>query len=127
MRINITNRDKIEEALDLANGKATTRTVEFDELDLIAEQIENSLLDKGLCKTLWTGLKFSVQPKIEHVAKAYWRSGTPMITEIVLERGVNSWFLADAGRKIMRTRKTMMLGKYSEEQVKAILDNSVKF
>lgn len=127
MKINVNNFKKIQEALDVANGKCRTRLVNRWNVESHVIMIEKSLTTKGIPKKDWKGLKFSVQPDAEKLPNAYYKKGIPTATQFILERGSNSWFMIDAKRTDMRTNRIEMLSKFSEKHIESIINNAYKF
>ena len=98
MKINIDNANNVEKitaAINEAEGRATVRTITFDDiLDAVAAIEEK--LRRILPKKALAGLKFAVNPNAQTFPAAY--NGVPMSTQFILERGSKAWFLVNVYR-----------------------------
>jgi hypothetical protein len=100
MRINLTNNDKIRDALASVNGTATAHT--FTSASDIAPGLamaESELKGLGLRKPSWTGARVTIQSQ-GPTASAY--KYTAIGTAVELERGASGWFMVDATRIDLR-------------------------
>jgi len=127
MKHNIRNEEKVNLALAAANGKATTRTATFEDVQDYVAKIEKRLTALGLPKNLWQGLRFSVQPGAGKVPGCYYRKGIPNATSFELERGAKHWFLTNTSRDIMRGTRILIQTWYTQAQRDAIIDGARMF
>jgi len=128
MKINVTNFDKIEQALAIANGKATARLAHRQDVEAYVIIIKKSLTEKGIPKNLWKGLKFRVMPGAEKLPNAYFKRGMPSATEFTLERGASGWFMTSCNRSEFHdNHRLALVGKFSEEQEQAIIRQANRF
>ena len=102
MRINTSNKEKMQIAINAAQAKANTRTVDMSTVDNLMLVAEKWLKNKGIPKSCWLGNKFSYA---EHVnCNSYSRkSFTADSTEIHIERGSSGWFLTGVRRVSLAT------------------------
>jgi len=96
MRINITNRGKIEAALEAVNGRARSFTVESArQVEDYAKHLERELERRGVKKSERKGALGNCTPA-GPTARAYkYRAHS---TTIYLERGASGWFLIGVER-----------------------------
>ena len=128
MKINVTNFDKIEQALAIANGKATVRLAHRQNAESYVVIIEKALTEKGIPKNLWKGLKFQIMPGAEKLPNAYFKRGMPSATEFTLERGASGWFMTSCNRSEFHdNHRLALVGKFTEEQDQAIISKAYKF
>ena len=128
IKITEKNFNKIEQALQEANGKATARLAHRQDVEAYVVIIEKALTEKGILKNLWKGLKFRVTPGAEKLPNAYFKKGTPSATYFVLERRATGWFLIDAKRvEFHEAHKLVLISGYSEEQERAIIRQANRF
>ena len=128
MKINVKNFDAIEKALQEANGKATARLADLQDVQDYVIIIEKSLTEKGIPKNLWQGLKFQIMPQSENLPNAYFKRGTPQATQFTLERGSTGWFMTSACRnEFYHSRKILMITNFTKEQERAIIREAYKF
>lgn len=98
MKINVTNSQKIESALEAVNGRAVAHTLRHrcQILD-ITRRAEKDLSQRGLPKKLWGGTRITFRPA--GPGKAYARKGKFVVsTHVTIERGASAWFLVDCKR-----------------------------
>ena len=102
MKINTTNIEKMQVAINAAQAKATTRTVNVATVSELIEVAEKWLKSKGIPKSCWLGSKFSYA---EHVnCNSYSKkSFTADSTEIYIECGASGWFLTGVRRVSLAT------------------------
>jgi hypothetical protein len=128
MKINVTNFDKIEQALAIANGRATVRLAHRQNAEAYVVIIEKALTEKGIPKNLWKGLKFRVMPGAEKLPNAYFNKGAPSATSFTLERMASGWFMVAASRKeFYKSQMLTLLTAFTEEQKEAIISKAYKF
>ena len=128
MKINVTNFNKIEQALAIANGKATVRLAHRQNAESYVVIIEKALTEKGIPKNLWKGLKFQIMPQSENLPNAYFKRGTPQATQFTLERGSTGWFMTSACRnEFYHSRKILMITNFTDEQERAIISKAYRF
>jgi hypothetical protein len=100
MRINLTNNDKIREALASVNGTATAHTFTgASDLAPGLAMAELELKRLGLRKPSWTGARVRIHSQ-GPTASAY--KYAAIGTRVILERGATGWFMVDAGRIDLR-------------------------
>ena len=125
------NMEKVEQALAEANGRAQTRLASGSDVEAYVKKIEQELASKGLSKKLWLGMKFRVMPGAEEVSRAYLKAShhvAPSATFFDIERRDSGWFLVGAGRDTFyKSEQICLLGWYTEEQKKAIIEHAYKF
>lgn len=100
IKVDERNKDKIEDVLAKANGKAVTHTMWwFTEVDAAARSFEKALEDHFLLKKDRAGAVCKFRPSGKNLAKSY--NFGAITTEITLERRASGWFLTNA----IRSRK----------------------
>ena len=128
MKINVKNFDAIEKALQEANGKATARLADLQDVQDYVIIIEKSLTEKGIPKNLWQGLKFQIMPGAEKLPNAYFKRGVPSATAFVLERGSTGWFMTSCKRsEFHENHKLVLISRFTEEQEQAIISKAYRF
>jgi len=128
--IKVTNKnfEKIELEIKIANGKATTRLANIQDVEDYVSINEKALTEKGIPKKYWKGMKFVVQPGAETLPKAYYKKGRPQATEFTLERMTNGWFVISCKRsEFYENHKLMFISGFTEEQKEAIISKAYKF
>jgi hypothetical protein len=123
MKININDKEKVNEALAVVNARVRNAT-HYDVLNLVT-RIEHDLEGKGLLKKYWTGLKFRCNPNPETFPHAY--KGVPMATYFTVERYPSGWFLVGVERRECKTDFISLVSGLSEEQKQGVLDAFCKF
>ena len=123
MKINIRDKEKVEEALEAVNARV--RNAGHTNVLAMVNIIEHRLEHKGLFKKYWTGLRFQCNPNPEKFPNAY--KGTPMATYFTLERYPSGWFLVGVERKECRTDFITLVSGLDEEQKQGVLDAFYKF
>lgn len=128
IKVNEQNQKAIQQMLDEANGKAKVRTASYQSVVAFIFKIEKRLAQKDLPKNLWKGLRFSVQPQAENLPNSYFKRGTPMATEFILERGASGWFILSAKRSSFFSGvTTRLISGWNDEQKAKLYENSLKF
>jgi hypothetical protein len=96
MRINLTNDDKIRDALASVNGTATAHTLtSASDIAPGLAMAESELKRLGLRKPQWKGAIVTIHSKGPS-AKAY--KYAAIGTSVRLERGASGWFMIEARR-----------------------------
>jgi hypothetical protein len=90
MKINITNIEKVNSAIEEAEGKATSRTISVTDINELVVDIEKRL-SNILNKKDWSGLTFYCDNNAQSFPAAY--KFSPESTHVILERGASSWFI----------------------------------
>ena len=125
------NRESIEKAMAVANGRAQYRLAFASDVEAYVKKVEQSLEKLGLPKKLWTGMKFECMPCSEDLPKAYFKAShgsAPSATSFDIERKATGWFFLGAGRYTFYKRCDLsLLTKFTEEQKQAIIDHAYKF
>jgi len=128
IKITEKNFNKIEQALQEANGKATARLAHRQDVEAYVVIIEKALTEKGIPKNLWKGLKFQIMPGAEKLPNAYFKRGMPSATEFTLERGASGWFMTSCNRSEFHdNHRLALVGKFTEEQEQAIISKAYRF
>ena len=123
MKINIRDKEKVNEALAVVNARV--RNASHYDVNNLVNIIEHRLEHKGLFKKHWTGLRFRCNPNPEKFPNAY--KGVPMATYFTVERYPSGWFLVGVERKECRTDFITLVSGLSEEQKQGVLDAFYKF
>ena len=123
MKINIRDKEKVNEALAVVNARV--RNASHYDVENVVERIELNLQQKGLLKKYWTGLRFQCNPNAGKFPNAY--KGIPMATYFTVERYPSGWFLVGVERKECRTDHITLVSGLSEEQKQGVLDAFYKF
>ncbi|MCF8094461.1 MAG: hypothetical protein K9J79_03780 [Desulfobacteraceae bacterium] len=93
MKINISNKDKVQEAIDKAEAGCSARLID-DDIDKVIEKAEEKLAELRILKKHWNGCRIDSLPPA--VANKYF--GRPEGTMVVLKRFASGWFLTEAFR-----------------------------
>lgn len=123
MKINIKDKEKVDNVLGTVNARvrnATHYTVET-----MVDRIERGLERKGLPKKYWTGLTFLCNPNAERFPNAY--KGVPMATYFTVERYPSGWFLVGVERRECKTEAITLVSGLSDEQKRGVLNAFYKF
>lgn len=123
MKINIRDKEKVNEVLAVLNARVRNAT-HYD-VKKVVDRIEFELQQKGLLKKYWTGLRFRCNPNPEKFPNAY--KGVPMATYFTVERYPSGWFLVGAERKECGTDYITLVSGLDEEQKQGVLDAFYKF
>ncbi len=120
MKINVNDREKLQKALDEVQGKAKTRTLDYENIIDAVERFEMQL-EKLLPKKYWQGIGCIHDRHAQNFPNAY--KGEPLSTKVWFVRGASGWFVT----AITRTRTSSAGHQYtmlrlSDEQSKAIVD-----
>ena len=102
MKINITNEAKLAEAINKAQKRAKTRTIEAKDVRAAVEKIEKEL---RIPKKSMVGIQAEIDANAQDFPKAYKYS--PESTVVDVERTASGWVVID-----IRRDKTH--GKYKE-------------
>jgi hypothetical protein len=90
MKINTTNKDKLNAAIDKAEGtKVSARMVDAGNITRMINEIEGKL-SWLMFKKDWQGLTFHLDYHAQSFPGAY--KGRPESTQVQIERGSNAWF-----------------------------------
>ena len=113
MRINITNKEKIEAALAEVQKLSQVRMIGYQDI-LDAVKYSEEKLSNILLKKDWVGLKVQADPNAQQFPNAY--KYRPESTQFVLEKGVNDWFLTRLERYYTHDRiaKYTIVGLYNK-------------
>lgn len=87
-KVNVTNRELVEQKIALAQGKATARTIDYQTVLDTLESIE-ARLTSILYKKDWTGIVVKVDPNAQNFPGSY--KYTPESTNITFFRISNGW------------------------------------
>ena len=123
MKINVRDKEKVNEALAVVNARVRNAT-HYDVKSLV-DSIELNLELKELPKKYWTGLRFQCNPNPEKFPHAY--KGIPMATYFTLERYPSGWFLVGVERRECRTDFITLVSGLDEEQKQGVLDAFCRF
>ena len=105
---------KIKDALEKVNGKATAHTfTSFTQIQKLVQIAEKQLETLKLPKKHWIGARFEATSG-DQVAKRY--KYQRIATRVVLERGVNHWFLIYVATDYVHASGGDMFLRLSQEQ-----------
>lgn len=121
--INETNKDKIKAAIQEVEGKATARTIDYDDIIRATQRIEKML---GIPKKYLEGIRYDVDIYAQNFPKAYkYRAES---TQFVIEYLKGKWRLVSVERAYTRTAghdyKCLTM---PEETKKAIIETKMDF
>lgn len=114
MKINITNTEKIREAIKKAEHRARTRTIVAEEIPYHIRKIEKRLHEMGIAQKNWKGIMFSCNPYAEPYANNY--KGTPYGTGFNLHRGSGDWYITGIERITTNTSQKNQYNFSNEEE-----------
>lgn len=115
-RIVITNVEAIAEAIKTAEGKATARTLDVKKIQKILDGVS-----KGITKTALNGTKVHYDGA-QHFPNAY--KYRPESTHFRAENVRGKWYVTDIYRDTCPNRAKNTQVTYSEDAIKAILENA---
>lgn len=116
MKIIITNKEKLNEAISEVEGKATARTIDAERIDDILNEI-----GKGIAKTKLHGTKVYYNGA-EPFSNSY--KYRPMSTHFQAENIKGKWYVTNIFRDTCPRRINNTLIVYSEEAKAAIISNA---
>ena len=121
--INETNKDKIKAAIQEVEGKATARTIDYDDIVRATQRIEKML---GIPKKYLEGIRYDVDLHAQNFPKAYKYKAES--TQFVIEYLKGKWRLVSLERYYTRTagHDYKCLGM-PEETKKAIIKTVMDF
>ena len=119
IKITEANWEKINTAIQEAEGRATVRTIDSKDVLNAIREIEKYF---GLSKKMMVGVWISVDLNAQEFPKAY--KYTPESTHFDVLRKDSGWYLMDVSRERCRvpSKKFVMISRLTEEQEKAILN-----
>ena len=109
MRINVANMAKVDEVLDMVQGRCSARTITSGNVVDICEKVEARL---GISKAAMDGIEVEADYHAQHFPGAY--RYTPESTQIslVYKRGV--WYLTDVRREHCKSPSKAIMVKLTE-------------
>ena len=121
--IKTANPNKLKQMIDDGNGKATTRTIDLDDILTAARRIENAL---NIPKKYLEGLVYSVDMNAQDFPRAY--NYVPESTHFTLTYKNGTWRVSDIVRGQCRTYgHTFVCDSMSAETEQAIIRNKKVF
>ena len=121
--INETNKDKIKAAIQEVEGKASARTIDYDDIIRATQRIEKRL---GIPKKYLEGVRYDVDLHAQNFPKAYKYKAES--TQFVIEYLKGKWRLVSIERYYTRTAghdyKCLVM---PEETKKAIIETVMDF
>ena len=128
IKITATNWKTLEEEFMKVNGKCSARLAHRWDAEAYVTIIEKSLIEKGLPKKAWLGLKFIIQPEATNFSNAYKRkSFAPMATQFTMEYKSTGWFIVSIERECAMSKKVRLVTPYTEEQKGYIVQSAMQF
>jgi hypothetical protein len=124
MKVNVKDKEKVQEVLDYAQRRSKKRTVTVRNIDLMIADLEENLAVM-LPKALWKGLRFRLNYNAQKFPNAY--KWMPEATIVYLERFASGWFVTNAQRSYCENSKVILLNEFSETQKEKILERMRKF
>ncbi len=94
LKVNINNRPAIIEAIKVAEGRATARTISPEDLSAMINDAEKKLRALKIPKYLWKGCKVTRHPPRVANSYQYRAEGTTA----TLTRGSKDWYLTSIHR-----------------------------
>lgn len=126
-KIKVTDFKKLDVAFRVGNGKDSERLAYRGDAKTAVRFIENKLIEIGIPKCAWPGIKFSVQPCAEKLPIAYCKKGIPMATQFKIERGSISWYVVEIRRANLRLNQFILLSKPIKGPEGAIINHATRF
>lgn len=121
--INETNKDKIKAAIQEVEGKASARTIDYDDLVRATQRIEKKL---GIPKKYMEGIRYDVDLHAQNFPKAYKYKAES--TQFVIEYLKGKWRLVSIERAYTRTAgHDYKCLKMPEETKRAIIETVMDF
>lgn len=110
------NREKIEQAIKEAEGKATARTIDYSHIEHFIKRIEKRL---NIPKKSMRGIVANVDYWADNFPSAY--SYTPYSTNFIIEKVSTGWALVDVYRERTRRITQECILSLTEEAKEAII------
>lgn len=117
-RINANNIDKLNAAIEAAEGRATARCITAVDVQRMVREIEETLSAR-LYKKDWAGLEFSVDHHAQSFPGAY--KGTPESTRFDLERTASGWFVTRVWRDRCEGPKSRIVCRNLQDKAEALV------
>lgn len=124
MRIRICkeNRDKLQAALNEAQGKSRERTITVDDIICSVKDVEDEL---RIPKKYMVGIKVVSDQCCQNFPNAY--KYTPYSTQFGMERTASGWFLTWVDRRPTKRAGNQYNLTLTEDAKKALVDRFTKF
>ena len=122
IRICKENKDKIQAALNEAQGKSRERTITVDDIICSVKDIEDEL---RIPKKHMIGVKVASDQCCQNFANSY--RYTPYSTQYGMERTASGWFLTWVERKPTKRAGNQYNLELTEAAKKALVDRFTKF
>lgn len=122
MIIRESNKEKIEEFITKAEGKARVRTIDFTTIVKDIEYLERKL---AIPKKHMIGIKASIDHHASNFPNAY--KGRPMSTQYLIERKSSGWDLRSVDRWDTRKESRAFSVSLTDEAKKAIVNTKTDF
>ena len=119
MKINITNKEKLNQAINEVQGKATARTIDADSVEYRVKQIEEKL-STVLHKKDWVGIKAQIDHNGQDFPNAY--KYTPNSTVVYLKRTGSGWFVTQIGRCVTSSANRQIVLTFPEGTAEKMAD-----
>ena len=116
------NRERIESAIKDAQGKATARTIDFDDILKDIKEIEYTL---GIAKKYMLGIKADIDHNAQDFPKAY--KYTPESTHYMLVRKTSGWAITGICRRRTRGSKHTYNLELTEDAKREIINSMQDF
>ena len=110
------NREKIEQSIKAAEGRATARTIDYSHIEHFIKRIEKRL---NIPKKSMRGIVARVDYWADDFPKAY--KHTPYSTHFIIEKVATGWALVDVSRERTRRATQECILSLTEEAKKAII------
>jgi len=120
--VNEKNKKKIETCIAEAEGRATVRTITFEQIEYAIERIEKEL---DITAKYMRGVTACVDPNAQDFPRAY--KYTPQSTWVKLERCASGWAVIGIWRDITASPSHAICVSLTKEAKEAIIENKTKF
>lgn len=122
IRICEENKDKIQAALDEAQGKSRERTITVTDILCSMKDVEDEL---RIPKKYMVGVKVVSDQNCQNFPNAY--KYTPYSTQFGMERTASGWFLTWVDRRPTKRAGNQYNLTLTEDAKKALVDRFIKF
>lgn len=116
------NKDKIEQAIKAAEGRATARTISYGRIVSTLETVEKTL---GIAKSHMTGIKINVDYWAQQFPGAY--DHIPYSTHFTATKTASGWKLTKVFRDKCRGKTQTHLVTLTKKAEEAIIKSKSKF
>lgn len=124
MKINVKDKEKIEKAIQEIEGRATARTLTYEDVEYWMEKLEE-WVSSLMPKAYWKGLRAVVDDHAQNFPASY--KYEPLSTVFTVERFSTGWFITNICRERTAGEGKEIQIKTTEKQDDAIVKYVTSF